>query len=445
MLERGLGAVCTRATVAAATTKREGMNETIDYGASCITSRRGADSLALSLMLFMAMNAITMSQMPVVTKELQDKFSFSGGEIGLLTSAFMVAFAIGAIPMGLAAARWGGCTVLAGAGVLMLGSIMFAFSSSYPLFLVARFLQGVGGATVLPVANPLMAQSISSRFHARCMGVFGSGWGLGVVLGLLILPSVDKAGGYRAVFLVSAAIAVVIALVGLAQKPVRARPDHPEGVPSFRSLTGGVAAVATNRRVLLLCVINIGVSAIVSGLLAWTPSFLHDQRGASLAVAAYLSAGIGVAQLIGNPVGAASMAKWGKPFVLLVSLAVMFVVTALVPAGPGLVLPFVCVTIGGFLTMTVFPAIFGSVPDIVARPEQIGVATGFVSLSNLVGTLFAPWIFGVLLDAYGKGSGTHGYLWGYLLLALFPLLGTIAAVIYAATARKRPLASVLTR
>ena len=418
------------------------MNESIDYGSTCITSRRGADSLALTLMLFMVLNSLTMSQMPVITKELQDKFTFSGAEIGLLTSIFMVAFAVGAIPMGLAAARWGGRTVIAGAGVLVLGSIMFAFSSSYPLFLVARFLQGIGGATVLPVANPLMAQSIPSRFHARCMGVFGSGWGLGVVLGLLILPSVDRAGGYRAVFLVSAAITIVIALVGLAQKPVRARPHHSDGVPSFRSLLGGVAAVATNRRVLLLCVMNIGVMAIVSGLLAWTPSFLQDQRGASLAVAAYLTAGIGLAQLIGNPLGAASMARWGKPFVLLVSLAVMFVVTALVPAGPGLVLPFVCVTIGGFMTMAIFPAVFGSVPDIVARPEQIGVATGFVNLTNLVGTLFAPWLFGVLLDTYGKGTGTHGYLWGYLLLALFPLLGTIAAVVYAASAKKRAPAPV---
>ena len=416
------------------------MNETVDYGASCITSRRGADSLALSLMLFVVMNSFTMSQMPVITKELEDRFSFSGGEIGLLTSIFMVAFAVAAIPMGLAASRWGGRTVIAGAGLLVLGSIMFAFSSSYPLFLVARFLQGIGGATVLPVANPLMAQSVSSRFHARCMGVFGSGWGLGIVLGLLILPSVDKAGGYRAVFLAGAGIAAVIALVGLTQKPVRARLDHPEGVPSFRSLLGGVAAVAANRRVLLLCVMNMGVMGIVSGLLAWTPSFLHDQRGASLAVAAYLTAGIGVAQLVGNPVGAVSMAKWGKPFVLLVSLAVMFVVTALVPAGPGLVLPFILVTIAGFLTMTVFPAIFGSVPDIVARPEQIGVATGYVNLTNLVGTLFAPWIFGVLLDAYGTGSGAHGYLWGYLLLALFPLVGTIAAVIYAAGERNRPAA-----
>ena len=59
-------------------------------------------------LLFMVLNSLTMSQMPVITKELQDKFTFSGAEIGLLTSIFMVAFAVGAIPMGLAAARWGG-------------------------------------------------------------------------------------------------------------------------------------------------------------------------------------------------------------------------------------------------------------------------------------------------------------------------------------------------
>ena len=147
------------------------MNEAVDYGAACIMSRRGADSLSLTLMLFMAMNSLVITEMPVVTKGLQDRFSFSGGQIGLLTSMFLVAFAVCAIPMGLAAARWGGRTVVIGAGVLALGSIMFALSSSYPLFLAARLLQGIGGATVIPVSNPLMAQSVSARFHARCMGI----------------------------------------------------------------------------------------------------------------------------------------------------------------------------------------------------------------------------------------------------------------------------------
>jgi MFS transporter, ACS family, hexuronate transporter len=411
-------------------------------GAPPISSRRGADTLALSFMLFALMNSMTMAQIAVIAKQLQDKFAFSGGSIGLLTSIYMVALGVASIPMGLAAARGGGRVLVAGAGVLVVGSVMFAFSSSYPLFFVARLLQGLGGATTLPAANALMAQSISPRLYARSMGIFGCGFGAGAVVALLLLATVDKAGGYRAMFLASAGMAVVIVLIGLAQTPIRAKPAHPEGAPSFRSLMREVVAVATNGRMLLLCVMNIGIMALIAGLLAWTPSFLHDQRGASLAVAAYLTAGMGAAELLGNPVGAAVMAKRGKPVVLLVSLAVLFVATVMVPVGRTILLPFVCVTIGGFSIMAAFAAIMASVPAVVGRPGQIGAATGLFNLTNLVGTLFAPWLFGVLLDTYGRGAGTHGYVWGYLLLALFPLFGTAAAVIYAVSERKRVVAAV---
>jgi MFS family permease len=384
-----------------------------------------------------------MSELPVVTTELRDKLSLSSAQIGLLTSVFMVMFAIGAIPMGLAFARWGGRVVLIGVGVLALGSVLFALSSSYPLFVLGRVLQGIGGASVIPVSNPLLSQAISVRFHARCMGIWGVGYGLGVVAGFLILSNVDSAAGYRGVFLVGAGIAALIGVVNALQKPVLARPTG--GAPPLKQLLRLVGSVATNRRILLLCVINIGCMAIIAGALAWTPPFFHDQRGASLAIAAYLTAGVGVAQLIGNPVGAGLMARWGKPFVLFISMAIMFVATVLVPFASGLAAPFVCVTIAGFVSMVIFPAIWGSVPDIVRRPEEIGVGSGFLNLTNLVATLFAPWMFGVLLDAYGKtGPDAHGYTWGYLLLALFTLLGAIAGAVYLATRRKRllPLAGV---
>ena len=412
------------------------------YGVD-LDTRRGADSLSLSLMLFMALNSIAMSLMPIVGDDLQEQFSFSSSQIGFLTSIFMVTFAIGAIPMGLAGARWGGRTLIVGAGVYALGSILFAFSASYPWFLFARFLQGAGSSTVIPVSNPLMAQAIGPRHQARALGIFGTGHGLGVVAALLIMPSIAGAGGYRWVFLATAAIAVVIGAVALAQKAIRFRPKHAEGAASFSVLVRRVGTVAANRRLILLAVVNIGVMAIVVGVLAWTPAFLNDQRGASLAVAAYLTAGIGVAQMLGNVAGAAAMARWGKPFVLLVGMTVMFAATALAPLAPGLGPVIACVVVAGFLTMAVFPAIIGSVPDIVHRPDQVGPATGFLNLTNLVGTMLAPWLFGVLLDAYGTAEGDPGYLSGYLLLALFPLVGTIAAAVFAAS-RKRPVSKAET-
>ena len=395
---------------------------------------RGADLLALCLMLFMVMNSVAMSLMPIVQDDLQKTFSFSSSQIGFLTSIFMLAFALGAIPMGLAAVRWGGRTLIAGVLVFAVGSALFAFSASYEWFLVGRLLQGVGGSTVIPVSNHLMTHTIAPRRQARALGIFGTGHGLGVVAALLIMPSVQAAGGYRAVFLVTAGIGVALAAVAAAQRHIRAGAEKGPGEATAAALLREVGSVATTRRLWLLAVINIGVMAIVVGILAWTPAFLHDQRNASLAVAAYLTAGVGVAQMLGNIAGAAAMARWGKAFVLLSGMAVMLVATALAPLVPGFVPVIACVVVAGFLTMAVFPAIMGSVPDIVRR-RQVGAATGFLNLTNLLGTLFAPWVFGVLLDTYGTGPRDEGYLAGYLWLALFPLLGTVAAVIFMATRR----------
>jgi len=396
---------------------------------------RGADLLALCLMLFMVMNSVAMSLMPIVRDDLQSMFSFSSSQIGFLTSIFMLAFALGAIPMGLAAVRWGGRTLIVGVLLFAAGSIVFAFSASYEWFLAGRALQGIGGSTVIPVSNHLMTHTIAPRRQARALGIFGTGHGLGVVAALLIMPSVQAAGGYRAVFLVTAGIGVALALVAARQKHIRARVEKRPGEATAAALLREVGSVAKNRRLWLLAVINIGVMAIVVGILAWTPAFLHDQRNASLAVAAYLTAGVGVAQILGNIAGAAAMARWGKAFVLLSGMALMLVATALAPLVPGFAPVIACVVVAGFLTMAVFPAIMGSVPDIVRRRGQVGAATGFLNLTNLLGTLFAPWVFGVLLDTYGTGSQDQGYLAGYLWLALFPLLGTIAAAIFMATRR----------
>jgi predicted MFS family arabinose efflux permease len=231
-------------------------------------------------------------------------------------------------------------------------------------------------------------------------------------------------------FLAAAAIAVVVGLIALAQKPVRRRPAHTGGEASFGRLMRGLAAVSVNRGLLMIVAVNIGVMAVVVGLLAWTPSFLQDMRGASLTLAAYLTAGIGMAQILGNIGGAMAMARWGKPLVLLVGMGVMFAAVVLVPFVPGYVLIFIAIVVAGFLTMAVFPAILGSVPEVVDRPERVGPATGFLNMTNLVATLFAPWLFGVLLDAYGSREGQSGYVWGYMLLALFTLFGTVAAAVY---------------
>ena len=71
---------------------------------------------------------------------------------------------------------------------------------------------------------------------------------------------------------------------------------------------------------------NFTVVGVVVGILTWTPQFLHDQYGTTLAAAAYLSAALGVAQIVGNPLGALSMTRWSKATILIVGLSLTMVV-----------------------------------------------------------------------------------------------------------------------
>jgi MFS family permease len=407
------------------------------------SDRRTADRLALSLMLLLVVSAFLTAGLPVITPELQDRFAFSSSQIGLLMSVFMLTFCVAGIPMGLGAARWGGWTLAASTACLVAGSVLFAFSSSFAWFLGARLLQGIGAAAAVPVCTPVMAEAISLHGRNRALGIFGSGLGLGTVIALLILPSIQGFGGYRAVFLTTAGLALVVGAVVLSQRAVRSVPSQGRADASLRTLVRALGAVAVNPRVLLVAVMNASGAAASIGLITWTPGFLLNQRGAGLGVAAYVTAGIGVSQLIGNPAGAAAMARWGRGAVLLASLGALTVFVALVPLPSSVVLVFACVVIAGFFTMMGFSPVLRSIPEIVKRPEETGPATGFISLTAVVGVVFAPWLFGVLLDSYGTMPGRSGYLAGYLVLAVFPLLGAVAGAVFVLTGEKRGAAGTV--
>lgn len=403
--------------------------DVVASGASLTQTKRGAFLLGLALMSYVVVTGMAISLVPIVAPEMEDRFGLSASQIGLLTSMMMLTTSLGAIPMGLAAARWGGRVLVASGCVFVIGLALFAASASYPWFLAARLIQGIGASAAPPVATSLMIQTVHRRFHGCTLGAFGCGQGAGVLLALLIMPSIQTASGYRAVFLATAGITVVLIALSLARWELRRCPSRmPAGV-TLSGLVRGVGTVALNPRLLLLVLVNIGAMALFVGVLTWTPSFLQDQRGTSLAVAAYLTAGLGLAQLLGAPLGATLMGRVGKGTVMAAGIFLMMVATALVPFAPGVGGVFVCVVITGLLTLAMFPAILGSIPDVVERPEQVGAATGYMYTVNLVATMLAPWIFGVLLDSYGGAEGEPGYTIGYQFLGLFALLGLVSALL----------------
>ena len=52
--------------------------------------------------------------------------------------------------------------------------------------------------------------------------------------------------------------------------------------------------------------------------------------------------------------------------------------------------------------------------DGVLGNSEVGAATGLIGLLSVAGSIFAPWVFGVLLDTYGMAPGQAGYTAGHL-------------------------------
>ena len=152
------------------------------------------------------------------------------------------------------------------------------------------------------------------------------------------------------------------------------------------------------------------------------------EYGSSAGVAAYLTAGLAVAQLVGAPTGAAAAIRWGRMPVITGSMVAMSVVAALAAVVPGRALVFVMVALVGFFSFAYFSPRFAMIPEVVAKPEQVGPASGLINLLGYGISMPAPWLFGLALD---RGLG---YLTGYLVLAAFGMAGAVGSLFFRAGA-----------
>ena len=380
-------------------------------------------------MLFYLMSTLTLALMAVVTADLQARFHFSASALGLLTSVFMFAYGAVGIPAGTMASRWGGRVLAFSCALFVAGSVLFALSSSYAGFLAGRILQGLGGGMVLPASSPVMARYLAPEARTRGWGIFAAGKGLGALTALAVMPGIEVLGGFRAVYLATAGLALIMGTVAFGQRAVRALPAEPLESISLRATGRLLGEVTLNRNVWLLGLFNAASLAVGTGVLIWTPDFLSAHYASSADVAAYLTAGLAVAQLAGAPAGAAVTKRVGRMPVIAGAMIAMTICTGVVPLVPGRALVFILVALVGFFSLAYFSPRFAVIPEVVSTLEHVGPAAGLINLIGFGVSTLAPWLFGLVLDH------ELGYPVGYLTLAAFGAAGVVGAAFFKVPSR----------
>ncbi|TQE32569.1 Bcr/CflA family efflux MFS transporter [Streptomyces ipomoeae] len=141
--------------------------------------------------------------------------------VQLTLTAFMVGLATGQLLIGPLSDRWGRRRpMLAGTAVSALAGLLCALAPSVELLTAARFLQGFGGAAGIVIARAVItdrtaetgtraAGTAGSGAAARAFGILVITGGVAPVVAPLIGGAVLGAAGWRGIFLVLTALAVL--------------------------------------------------------------------------------------------------------------------------------------------------------------------------------------------------------------------------------------------
>nr|XP_029138286.1 synaptic vesicular amine transporter-like [Labrus bergylta] len=152
----------------------------------------------------------------------------------------------------------------AGFCITVLATILFAFSSSFILMLLARSVQGVGGSCLSVAGMAMLADMYKDeKERGRAMGISFSGLALGLIAGAPFGSLMYQFVGKMSPFLVLAVVAVLGGgLQSLIFQPSQVQTEKEKGTPLLTLLRDPYILIATGATFFTTLVISVIEAAL---------------------------------------------------------------------------------------------------------------------------------------------------------------------------------------
>lgn len=250
---------------------------------------------------------------------LQKNMKLSDLELSLLSTSFLWVYAIASPLTGWLADRFGRKRVIVGS--LVVWSLMTWLTGKARNFrelLAVRGLMGISEAAYLPAGLAMIADHHSERTRSLATGIHYSGAYLGIVLGGVAGGWIGEHYGWRPAFTFLGIIGVVygiVALLGLREKPARARPMAERPRPAKPRLAVSLRKLAALRGFKTLTFV-FGMMSVANWLIyTWMPIYLYQRFHMSLLDAGFSATiYIQVGSVGGILLGGMLADRWGTRF-----------------------------------------------------------------------------------------------------------------------------------
>ncbi|MDQ6920734.1 MAG: MFS transporter [Candidatus Dormibacteraeota bacterium] len=371
---------------------------------------------------------------------IQVEFHLSDFAVGLLGTAFLLVYAVSAIPFGYWADRGVRKTVIGvGVGIWSLATVLSAFAQNYLQLFLTRTILGLGEASYYPAGTSLVCDYFQAEQRGRVMSIWSAGSAVGIAVGFAGGGYVADHYGWRQAFLFAAIPGLFCALLAFTlREPLRGAAER-VGPRLQRTYEASIPAFINLLRIPTLRATIISQTFLYFVLASqafWLPTQLHRRYGMTVSEASLVSGAVIVlGGLLGTLLGgflADRLSRRTQRGHLLVGIAGFLVASVTItlalisPLSVGGVPAFVPLFFVTVVCVYLYLGPFTAVSQNVVSPGlRAGAVTMLLLISHLFGDSHAPADVGWLSDRLHS-------LQLALLITSAPLLLLAAAV--AATA-----------
>ncbi|PRS35413.1 MFS transporter [Bacillus sp. RJGP41] len=344
-------------------------------------------------------DALDVGMLSFIIVALKQDWNLTSEQVGWIGSINSIGMAVGAVFFGAMADRVGRKNVFI--ITLLLFSIASGLSaavSTLSLFLILRFLIGMGLGGELPVASTLVSESVEASKRGRVVVLLESFWAVGWILAALISYFIIPAYGWRVALLLSAVPALYALYLRLKL------PDSPKYTelekmqrPSVLSNMKSVWKKEYSRQTLVLWILWFCVVFSYYGMFLWLPSVMV-LKGFSMIQSFEYVLIMTLAQLPGYFSAAWLIEKMGRKFVLITYLIGTAVSAFFFGSAEGLALLIASGMFLSFFNLGAWGALYAYTPE--QYPTSVrGTGAGLAAGIGRIGGVLGPLLVGYLVAA----------------------------------------------
>lgn len=383
---------------------------------SVLSSRQASNAWRVAFILFLInlLNFFDRTIPAVVFEPLRLEFDLSDAQLGLVSAAFTLVYAVAGIPFGRWADSLSRKRILA-AGLAVWSALTAATGAvwNYTSLLMVRIGVGIGEASCAPAATSLIGDLFPAEKRSRAMGLYMLGLPLGLVLAFFTVGAMVKAfDSWRAPFFLAAIPGFLLAIFVLfIREPKRGASEATSG--SHAAVTQPYRKLARIKT--LWWIVLSGIMVQIAGYsgAAFMVALLQRYFGLPIDQAAVVTGGIlGVSGLIALTIGARLTdylhvkSKNGRLLYGGGSLILAAILTFVaLRQGAASVTAFALIFgIGWYFYYNYFTTIYPALQDVVV-PRLRGTAMAvYFAGQYLLGGAIGPVVAGWLSDKYSMAA-----------------------------------------